>query len=134
MPDVDGWQVSNVPILQAASHLASLELFQKAGIKALRQKSILLTGYLEHLLRAMDTDEIVFKIITPSNPRERGCQLSIAIRREGKKIFASLTRKGIVVDWREPNVIRLAPVPLYNTFEEVFKFSQVFKAVIKDIR
>jgi kynureninase len=82
----------------------------------------------------MDTDEIVFKIITPSNPRERGCQLSIAIRREGKKIFASLTRKGIVVDWREPNVIRLAPVPLYNTFEEVFKFSQVFKAVIKDIR
>lgn len=134
MPDVDGWQVSNVPILQAASHLASLELFHKAGIKSLRQKSILLTGYLEHLLRAIDMDEIVFKIITPSNPRERGCQLSIAIKRQGRKIFASLTSKGIVVDWREPNVIRLAPVPLYNTFEEVFKFSQIFKAVIKDTR
>ena len=124
MPNVDGWQVSNVPILQAASHLASLELFQKAGIKALRQKSILLTGYLEHLLKAIDMDEIVFKILTPSNPRERGCQLSLAIRRQGRRIFASLTSKGIVADWREPNVIRLAPVPMYNTFEEVWRFAQ----------
>ncbi len=127
MHGVDGWQVSNVPILQAAVHLASLEIFHEAGIKALRKKSILLTGYLEFLLKEIDPFEDYFKIITPARPEERGCQLSIFIKANGKKVFKALTRKGVSADWRDPDVIRLAPVPLYNTFEEVFRFAEIFK-------
>jgi kynureninase len=128
---VDGWQVSNVPILQAAAHLASLEIFKQAGMRALRKKSILLTGYLEYLLKESDPEEKHFKIITPSNQAERGCQLSIFFKQNGKKIFKALTRSNIYVDWRHPSVIRLAPVPLYNTFEEVFRFSQILKSLVK---
>jgi kynureninase len=123
---VDGWQVSNVPILQSAALLASLEIFQKASMKALRKKSIYLTGYLEFLLNEIDRNHTMFEILTPSNPKERGCQLSIFMKRNGKKVFNALTRAGIIVDWREPNVIRVAPVPLYNTFEEVFRFVEIF--------
>ena len=130
IPGVDGWQVSNVPVLQAAAHLASLEIFQAAGMKALRRKSILLTDYLEFLLREIDPFENSFRIITPSNSKERGCQLSIFIKKNGKKIFNDLTRNGVSLDWREPNVIRLAPVPLYNTFEEVFGFARIFKVIL----
>lgn len=131
MPGIDGWQVSNVPVLQAAAHLASLKIFQEAGMKALRKKSILLTAYLEFLLKEIDPFENYFKIITPSRPSERGCQLSLFIKSGGKKIFRSLTQKGISIDWRQPNVIRLAPVPLYNTFEEVFRFAENFKLAYK---
>ena len=127
LPGADGWQVSNVPILQAAAHLASLEIFEQAGMKALRKKSILLTGYLEFLLKEIDSEEKYLKIITPSNPEERGCQLSLIIKHNGKKVYASLTKKGVSVDWREPGVIRLALVPLYNTFEDVFRLYEVMK-------
>ena len=127
---IDGWQVSNVPVFQAAAHLASLEIFQQAGMKTLRGKSILLTDYLEYLLKEIDPLENSFRIITPSTSEERGCQLSIFLKKNGKKIFNSLTRNGVSLDWREPNVIRLAPVPLYNTFEEVFKFVEIFKAIL----
>ncbi|HZB12077.1 MAG TPA: kynureninase [Chryseolinea sp.] len=125
----DGWQVSNVPIFQAAAHLASLEIFQQAGIKALRKKSILLTGYLEYLLKEIDPFENSFSIITPAKAQERGCQLSIFLKKNGKRIFNSLSKKGVSLDWRQPNVIRLAPVPLYNSFEEVFRFAEIFKQV-----
>jgi kynureninase len=131
MAGVDGWQVSNVPILQAAAHLASLELFQSATIKALREKSMLLTGYLEFLLKEIDPLQNFFAIITPPQPDERGCQLSLFMKVNGKKIFKSITKSGISADWREPNVIRIAPVPLYNTFEEVFRFSEIFRKVAK---
>jgi kynureninase len=131
MAGADGWQVSNVPILQAAAHLASLQIFQSATMKALRQKSIALTGYLEFLLKEIDPFENYFAIITPSNPEERGCQLSLFAKRNGKKIFNSITKSGISADWRDPNVIRVAPVPLYNTFEEVFKFCEVVRKVIQ---
>jgi kynureninase len=127
MPGVDGWQVSNVPILQAAAHLASLEIFREAGMKALRKKSILLTGYLEFLLKEIDPFENYLKIITPARPEERGCQLSVFIKKNGKKVFTALTHNGVSADWRDPDVIRLAPVPLYNTFEEVFRFAEIFK-------
>jgi kynureninase len=126
MEGVDGWQVSNFPVLPGAAHLASLEIFQQAGIKNLRKKSLLLTGYLEFLLREMDPDETHIQILTPSNPKERGCQLSIFTKTNGKKIFAKLSKAGVVADWREPGVIRVAPVPLYNTFEEVFRFAEIF--------
>jgi len=131
IPTADGWQVSNVPIFQSAAHLAALEIFHQAGMKALRKKSILLTGYLEYLLKEMDPHEHQFIIITPLRPEARGCQLSVFLKQNGKRIFNSLTRKGISLDWREPNVIRLAPVPLYNTFEEVFRFAEIFKLVLK---
>ncbi len=129
-PGVDGWQVSNVPIFQAAAHLASLEIFQEAGMKALRKKSVELTGYLEYLLKEADPLENSFTIITPDNPEERGCQLSLYMKQDGKKIFNKLTRAGIIADWREPNVIRVAPTPLYNTFEEVWQFAAVFKKAL----
>lgn len=129
-PGADGWQVSNVPVFQAASHLASLEIFEEAGMKALRKKSVRLTGFLEFLLKQIDPSEKHFTIITPSNAEERGCQISLFIKHNGKKIFNQLTKNGVSVDWREPNVIRLAPVPLYNTFEEVYTFAEIFESII----
>jgi kynureninase len=114
-------------VFQGAAHLASLEIFQEAGIKALRKKSIALTSYLEFILKELDPLENTIKIITPNNPDERGCQLSLFMKQDGKKIFTQLKKHGVIADWREPNVIRIAPVPLYNTFEEVFRFGEIVK-------
>lgn len=119
----EGWQVSNPPILQMAALLASLEIFDEYGMTALRAKSEKLTGYLEFLLDRIDTDRIT--VITPSDPRQRGCQLSIRVRHADKSLFDSLTSRGIFADWREPDVIRVAPVPLYNSFTDVFEFVEV---------
>ena len=127
MPGVDGWQLSNFPVLPGAALLASLEIFQQAGIKNLTKKSVQLTGYLEYLLKQIDSTGNKFAILTPAEKSERGCQLSIYMKQNGKKVFNALTKAGVVADWREPNVIRVAPVPLYNTFEEVFRFTEVFK-------
>ncbi len=130
MEGADGWQLSNFPVLSGAAHLASLEIFEEAGINALRKKSILLTGYLESLLNEIDPREKYFRLLTPSDPDERGCQLSIFMKRNGKKIFKKITDKGVVADWREPDVIRVAPVPLYNTFEEVYRFSEILREAV----
>jgi kynureninase len=127
MEGIDGWQISNVPIFQCAAHLAALEIFQKATLAALRKKSLLLTGFLEFLLIEFDPQGKYYRIITPKNPDDRGCQLSLHIRHNGKKIFKNLSKAGVIADWREPHVIRLAPVPLYNTFVEVFRFVEIFK-------
>lgn len=127
---VDGWQLSNFQILSGAAHLASLEIFQEAGIKNLRKKSLQLTGYMEFLLKELDPDSKYFQILTPSNPNERGCQLSIFMKENGKKVFNKLTKAGVIVDWREPGVVRVAPVPLYNTFEEVFNFTEILRKAI----
>jgi kynureninase len=131
MPGVDGWQLSNVPIFQSAAHLASLEIFREAGMPSLRRKSVQLTNYLHFLLERMDPDKSHFSIITPANAADRGCQLSILTRGNGKKIFTAITKKGVIADWREPNVIRVAPVPLYNSFEDVWQFSKIFEAALK---
>lgn len=128
---VDGWQVSNVPIFQSAAHLASLEIFEAAGMKTLRKKSVALTGYLSFLLKEVDPRQEYFSILTPSSQDERGCQLSIFMKKNGKKIFDKLTKAGVIADWREPDVIRVAPVPLYNTFEEVFRFAEIFKSSLR---
>lgn len=130
MPGVDGWQLSNFPVLSGAAHIASLEIFQQAEIKNLRKKSLLLTGYLEFLLKEIDPEQKIFTLLTPSNPNERGCQLSIYMKQKGKKVFSALTKAGVLADWREPNVIRVAPVPLYNTFEEAFRFAEIFRKAI----
>ncbi|MDH5476658.1 MAG: kynureninase, partial [Cyclobacteriaceae bacterium] len=127
MEGADGWQHSNVNVLTAAAHLASLEIVSETGIDALRKKSLLLTGYLEYLLLEMNLDERSIEIITPTNAEERGCQLSLLVNNKGKEIFDKLTKNGIVADWREPNVIRVAPVPLYNTFEDVYRFVKLLE-------
>jgi kynureninase len=119
-----GWQLSNAQILPMAAHKASLEIFDEVGIEALRAKSDLLTGFLEFLIRdqmqKQNTED--FTIITPSDPIDRGAQLSLLALKNGKELFNKITSKGIIADWREPNVIRVAPAPLYNTFEEVYRF------------
>ena len=131
MVGADGWQLSNYPILAGSAQLASLEIFQKTGINALRKKSLLLTAYLYYLLRECDLTHNYFSIITPNNPNERGCQISMLIKKDGRKIFNALTKKGIIADWREPDVIRIAPVPLYNSFEDVFQFTQILSTLLK---
>ena len=128
MVGADGWQLSNFPVISGAAHLASLEIFQRAGIRAIRKKSVLLTGYLEFLLNEIKSNQ--FFVITPNEGSERGCQLSILMKSNGKKVFDNLTKKGVIADWREPDVIRIAPVPLYNTFEEVFMFVGVLKRAL----
>ena len=120
IPTVESWQLSNPPILQLASLKASLDIFEEAGMEALRNKSELLTGYLEFLINEIKDDNI--KIITPANKNERGCQLSLRINKGGKDLYNELMESGVVCDWREPDVIRVAPVPLYNSFEDVWKF------------
>jgi kynureninase len=123
LPGAEGWQISNLPILAAAPLLASLPLFDAAGVQALRAKSLQLTGYLESLLRAQLADSVT--ILTPADPEQRGCQLSLRLRRsssDAHKVFDALAAAGFTGDWREPDVIRVAPVPLYNTFCEVWEF------------
>lgn len=129
IPGAEGWQLSNPPILSMAAIKASLDMFNEVGMDALVEKSIKLTGYLEFLLNKMNCDKI--KIITPSNPKERGCQLSIKVKNADKSLHKKLTDAHIITDWREPDVIRCAPVPLYNSFEDVYKMVEKLKSLLK---
>jgi kynureninase len=122
-----GWQMSNAPVFNMVALNASLDIFDKAGMTALRDKSVRLTGYMEYLLQQIT--HLPFTIITPSVPGRRGCQLSLLFDERGKEVFQALTQNGVVADWREPNVIRIAPVPLYNTFEDCYKFYEVLKCL-----
>ncbi|WP_343330656.1 kynureninase [Polaribacter staleyi] len=128
MEGAEGWQLSNPPILSMAAILASLDLFDKVGMDALRQKSEKLTGYFEFLINEIDSNDI--KIITPSNSKERGCQLSIQVKKADKSLHKKLTEKHIITDWREPDVIRCAPTPLYNTFEDVYRMVSILKGLL----
>lgn len=129
-PGVDGWQLSNHPVLLSAAHLAALEIFEQAGMKNLRRKSEQLTGYLEYILNSLDPEHHLYRLLTPTGVKERGCQLSVFMKRNGRKVFDKIAKAGIVADWREPHVIRLAPAPLYNTFEEVFRFGKIMAAAL----
>jgi len=124
----EGWQLSNPPILSLAAIRASLAVFKEAGFENIREKSKKLTGFLEFLLEDIKGDAI--KIITPKNPTERGCQLSVELKSAGKDFFKDLTAAGVIADWREPNVIRLAPIPLYNSFEDVFLLVEKIKSLL----
>ncbi|WP_019039578.1 kynureninase [Psychroflexus tropicus] len=124
-PTADGWQLSNPPILSLAGTRSSLDLFEKAGFDKLREKSIQLTGFLEFLIDELDDTSI--SILTPRTPEERGCQLSIQMKNADRSLFDQLTAKGVVADWREPDVIRIAPAPLYNSFTDVYEFVQRLK-------
>jgi len=129
LPGAEGWQVSNPPIFQLAALRASLEIFDEAGISNLRPASVELTGHLEKLLKGIDDDRI--SIITPSDPAQRGCQLSIRVKDADKSLFEAITARGVIADWREPDVIRVAPVPLYNTVEDVEGFAEILKECLK---
>ncbi|MBL8799683.1 MAG: kynureninase [Planctomycetia bacterium] len=119
----DGWQLSNPPILALAPLRASLALFDEVGMPALREKSERLTGYLQYLLDRLPTGRV--EVITPRDAPSRGCQLSLLIHEEPRALATALERAGVICDFREPNVIRVAPVPLYNTFEEVWRFADL---------
>ncbi|MBS1551418.1 MAG: kynureninase [Bacteroidetes bacterium] len=123
IPTAESWQLSNPPILQLAALNASLDIFEEAGMENLRIKSEKLTAYLEFLLKEKNDNNI--EIITPSEKNERGCQLSLRLRSGGRDTYNRLIGEGVICDWREPDVIRVAPVPLYNTFEEVRNFSGI---------
>lgn len=128
IPGAEGWQLSNPPILSMAAIKASLDMFNQVGMDALREKSIKLTGYFEFLINELNNDKI--KIITPSNPEARGCQLSIQVKDADKSLHKKLTNAHIITDWREPDVIRCAPTPLYNTFEDVYRMVEKLKKIL----
>ena len=133
IPTAEGWQLSTPPALLLAAHKASLDIFEEAGISNLHTKRKSLTAYLHFILNDINQkqDEKVIEIITPSNERESGCQVSILMHKNGKAIFEALTNEGVIADWREPNVIRVAPVPLYNTYEDIWQFGNIISDILK---
>ncbi|MBU3662537.1 MAG: kynureninase [Bacteroidetes bacterium] len=128
MEGAAGWQLSNAQIFPMAIHKASLELFAEAGMENLRAKSVLLTGYLEYILKAFSEH---LTIITPSDPNQRGCQLSIIVKENGKALFDYLCSQNIIPDWREPDVIRMSAVPMYNSFEDIYHIGQALNNYFK---
>ena len=128
MDGAEGWQLSNPPILSMAAIKASLDLFDEVGMDALREKSEKLTGYFEFLIHEIDSGYI--KIITPSNPKERGCQISIQVKNADKSLHSKLTEQFVITDWREPNVLRCAPVPMYTSFEDVYRMVSILKGFL----
>lgn len=125
IPTVEAWQLSNPSILSMAAIKASVDLFTEAGMDNLLTKSEIITGYLEYLVNDLDTDRL--QIITPSTPKDRGCQLSLQIKEADKSVFDKITGGGVIADWREPDVIRIAPAPFYNSYEDVYHFVQILK-------
>jgi kynureninase len=128
----DGWQISNLPILSLAPYLASVEMFAEVGMDKLIAKRNLITSYLEFILLEIDKEleGADFEILTPSNQEERGCQLSVYLHGQGRELFERLMKNGVITDWREPNVIRLAPAPFYCSFEDMYDFGQTLKQLI----
>lgn len=132
MNTAEAWQLSNAPVMNMAIHAIALDQFTSADINQLREKSLRLTAYLEKgVVQVAEQSGSFIEIITPSDPNRRGCQLSLVAHNHGKQLFEDLTKAGVIVDWREPNVIRMAPVPLYNTFEDIARFIQVLKKSIQ---
>ena len=128
IPGAEGWQISNLNILSATPLLPSLDLFEEVGMDALREKSVKLTGYLEYLLDQLDSE--AFTIISPSDPEQRGCQLSIRFASGSKTIHERLTGKNVMCDYRKPGVIRVAPAPFYNSFDDVYRFVEILKEIV----
>ena len=135
IPTAEGWQLSNAPILSMAAHKAALDIFEDAGMENLITKGQQLSNYLIFILDDINarSKEKLIEVITPRDENEKGCQVSMLMLQKGALVFETLKKHGVLADWREPNVIRVAPVPLYNTFLDVFTFGQIIKAIlIKD--
>jgi kynureninase len=142
IPTAEGWQLSNAPILSMAAHKASLDIFEEAGMDKLYGKGKKLAAYLHYIINDINSQlsEKAIEIITPANENERGCQVSMLVLKNGKpaspsgrEIFDALLKQGVITDWREPNVIRVAAVPLYNTFEDVWRFGEIVRTTINKI-
>ena len=131
MQGAEGWQLSNAPVLSMAAHFASLKVFEAAGFENLLNKSKTLTDYLMFLLKDLHHAKKI-NIITPFESPDRGCQVSMLIKNNGKQVYEGLMKEGVIVDWREPDVIRLAPVPLYNSFEDVYAFAKKLENLISN--
>jgi kynureninase len=132
----DAWQISNAPVFSMAALKSSLDIFSEAGMEKLVNKSRELTGYFEFIINEInlkfETRNLKLEIITPYNLNERGCQLSLIVKEKGKKVYDYLVKNGAIADWREPDVIRIAPVPLYNSFEDVFLLGEMLKKAMKE--
>lgn len=133
MKGAEGWQLSNAPVLGMAAHLASLDLFEEVGMESLCAKRDDLTAYLEFIINDVSerNKNATFEIITPNDKTKRGAQLSILAHGQGKALFDAMTEKGVIADWREPNVIRVAPAPFYNSFEDVYRFGKILEESIQ---
>ncbi len=133
MPGAAGWQLSTPNIVALATHRAALQVFEQTTMSTLRLTSMELTGYLEQIIQEInqEADQTLITIMTPSNPAERGCQLSLLVENKGKALFDYLTKNNIIGDWREPNCIRLSPIPLYNTIEEIEKVGEIIKGYFR---
>ena len=124
----NAWQISNAPVLALAPYLASLQMFDEVGMDALIEKRNKIVAYLEFILHEIDKEvDSTFEVITPANQEERGTQLSVFLHGEGKELFNYLMNNGVIPDWREPNVIRLAPAPFYCSYEDMYEFGQILK-------
>lgn len=132
IPTAEGWQLSNAPVLSMAAHKAALDIFDEAGMDALFNKATLMTDYLLFVLDDINEKQHhkIVELITPQQATERGCQVSMLMRERGREVFDSLIAQGVMADWREPDVIRIAPVPLYNTFEEIYRFGNIINATL----
>lgn len=132
IPTAEGWQLSNAPVLSMAAHKAALDVFEEAGMDKLHTKRKRLAAYLHFILSDVNSrqKEKVIEVITPSTEEERGCQVSMLMLKKGREIFEILMKHGVISDWREPNVIRVAPVPLYNTFEDVWTFGNMIEKIL----
>jgi kynureninase len=135
IPTAEGWQLSNAPVLCLAAHKASLDIFDEAGIENLHAKRKLMTAFLHFVLADINNrqQERMIQVITPSNENERGCQVSMLMLQNGKQVFTELTARAVLADWREPNVIRVAPVPLYNTFEDIWRFGNILRTTMNKL-
>ncbi len=134
MQGAEGWQLSNAPVLGMAAHLASVEIFEEAGMDRVGEKRDLMTAFLEFVIDDIserNKDRVSFELITPRDKTKRGAQLSIMAKGQGKALFDALSAEGVVADWREPNVIRVAPAPLYNSFEDCYWFGQLLEKAIQ---
>ena len=135
IPTAEGWQLSNAPVLSMAAHKASLDIFEQAGISNLIAKGQQLSDYLLFILDDINSRHAnkVIEVITPRAAAEKGCQVSMLMLHNGRNIFNALTAQGVIADWREPNVIRIAPVPLYNSFEDIWKFGAIIDSVLASL-
>jgi kynureninase len=133
IPTAEGWQLSNAPVLSMAAHKASLDIFKEAGMSNLIKKGKELSGYLLYILKDINSlfSEKIIEVITPNEETQRGCQVSMLMHKDGRKIFDTLIQQGFIADWREPNVIRVAPVPLYNRFEDIYLFGEIIRNTLQ---